>query len=132
MAVLISPWVDLSCSGDSMKRNQAYDWISRDVSLRMARYYIPDGDLRDPEASPLYADLSGLPLLYIQGGEAEVLHDQIHAFAAHARANGVEVQIEMFPGMVHEFQAFDRYTVQSRRALTRIGKVIDRTLGKGN
>ena len=129
MAVLISPWVDLSCSGESMKRNRDYDWISRDVSLRMARYYMPDGNLCDPDASPLYADLSGLPLLYIQGGEAEVLHDQIHAFAAHARSQGVEVMLEMYPGMVHEFQAFDRYTVQSRRALTRIGKVIDQRLG---
>ena len=129
MAVLISPWVDLSCSGDSMNRNRRYDWISREVSLRMARCYLPEGDLRDPMVSPLYADLHGLPMLYIQAGEAEVLHDQIHAFAAHARAHGVEVLLEMYPKMVHEFQAFDRYTVQSRRALTRIGRVIDQKLG---
>lgn len=128
LTVLISPWVDLACSGDSMIRNQAYDWINREVSLAMARCYLPHGSLEHPLASPLFADLRGLPPLYIQAGQAEVLHDQIHAFAGRARAQGVDVLLEMYPGMVHEFQAFDRYTPQSRQALERMGKVIDRRL----
>jgi acetyl esterase/lipase len=114
-----------------MERNRRFDWITREVSLQMAHYYLPAGNLTEPLASPLYGDLHGLPPLYIQAGEAEVLHDQIHAFASRAREQGVDVLLEMFPGMVHEFQAFDRYTQQSRAALTRIGKVIDHRLDRG-
>lgn len=129
LAVLISPWVDLTCEGNgSLQRNAAYDWITAEVSYKMARHYVPTGDLKDPLVSPLFADLRGLPPLYIQGGQKEILHDQIHAFATRARADGVEVNLEMFPGMVHEFQAFDRYTPQSRKALTRIGRVIEHYL----
>jgi epsilon-lactone hydrolase len=131
LAVLLSPWVDLSCEGrGSMIKNKAWDWITPEVSLQMAYHYAQDGRLKDPLVSPLYADLRGLPPLYIQGGQAEVLHDQIHAFAARARADGVEVKLEMFPDMVHEFQAFDRYTPQSRQALTRLGRVIDQYLDR--
>jgi acetyl esterase/lipase len=129
LTVLLSPWVDLTCSGGgSIESNRPFDWITREVSLQMARRYLPNGNLKEPLASPLYADLHGLSPLYIQGGQAEVLHDQIHAFAARARADGVNVLVEMYPDMVHEFQAFDRYTPQSRSALTRIGRVIDERL----
>ena len=129
LAVLISPWVDLTCAGQgSMQKNKAWDWITPEVSLEMARHYVPGGDLKHPLASPLFADLHGLPPLYIQGGKAEVLHDQIRELVNRARAAGVNVSLEMFPGMVHEFQAFDRYTPQSRKALTRIGRVIESAL----
>ena len=130
LTLLISPWVDLSCTGDSLERNRRFDWITREVSLQMARYYLPDGNLTEPLASPLYANLRGLPPMYIQAGQAEVLHDQIHAFADRAREQGVDILLEMYPGMVHEFQAFDRYTPQSRAALKRIGQVIDHRLDK--
>lgn len=129
LTVLLSPWVDLTCGGQgSIERNRPYDWITREVSLQMAHRYMPEGNLKEPLASPLYADLHGISPLYIQGGQAEVLHDQIHAFTARARAAGVDVLLEMYPDMVHEFQAFDRYTPQSRTALTRIGRVIDERL----
>jgi len=63
LAVLLSPWVDLACSGASMAENDAYDWINREVSLRMARYYCPEGQWADPCASPLHVDVSGFPPL---------------------------------------------------------------------
>ncbi len=128
LAVLLSPWVDLSCSGASMAENHAFDWISREVSLRMARYYAPEEQWRDPCASPLFMDMCGLPPIYIQAGEAEVLRDQIMDFAARARAQGATVLCDLYPDMVHEFQAFDRYTPQSRAALKRLGQVIDEFL----
>lgn len=130
LAVLLSPWVDLSCSGTSMAENRAIDWINREVSLRMARYYAPEERWREPCVSPLYLDMSGLPPIYIQAGEAEVLRDQILEFAARVRAQGGKVLMDLYPEMVHEFQAFDRYTPQSRAALKRLGQVIDEFLNR--
>jgi epsilon-lactone hydrolase len=125
LAVLLSPWVDLACSGDSMDENHAYDWISREVSLRMAACYAPEACWRDPLISPLHLDVSGFPPIYIQAGEAEVLRDQIVVFSDRARAQGAKVLLDLYPDMVHEFQAFDRFTPQSRQALSRLGRVID-------
>ncbi len=128
LALLISPWIDLACSGCSMDVNDSVDWINRKVSLQMAAYYLPDGDLRHPHASPLFSDLSGLPPLYIQAGEGEVLYDQIMDLARRARAQGVQVDVETWPDMCHEFQAFDRFVPQSRTALRRMGEMLREAL----
>jgi len=125
LAVLLSPWVDLACSGASMDENQEFDWINRPVSRRMARYYAPEEKWGEACVSPLTIDTKGFPPLYIQAGGAEVLRDQILEFAARAREQGAQVRLDVFPDMVHEFQAFDRYTPQSREALKRLGRMID-------
>jgi epsilon-lactone hydrolase len=124
LALLISPWIDLACSGESMDTNGHVDWINRRVSLQMAEHYLPGGDFRHPHASPLFADLHGLPPLYIQAGECEVLYDQIVDLTQRARAQGVRVDLETWPDMCHEFQAFDRFIPQSRTALRRMGEVM--------
>ncbi len=128
LALLISPWIDLACSGCSMDTNGSVDWINREVSLQMAQQYLPGGDLRHPHASPLFSDLSGLPPLYIQAGEGEVLYDQIMDLVQRARAQGVHVDVETWPDMCHEFQAFDRFVPQSRTALRRMGEVLRKAL----
>lgn len=128
LVVLLSPWLDLGCSGDSMVENAPYDWINREVSLRMARHYAPQELWCDPCVSPYHMDVTGFPPLYIQAGEAEVLRDQILGFVARAREIGTKVWMDLYPDMVHEFQAFDQYTAQSRAAMRRLGQVIDEQL----
>src|SRR5205823_3518887 len=61
-------------------------------------------DPRHPLASPIFADLKGLPPIYLQAGEDETLVDDSRALAERAKAAGVEVRLDVFPGMLHSFQ----------------------------
>jgi acetyl esterase/lipase len=62
------------------------------------------GDRRDPYVSALYAELAGLPPLYLQVSGAETLLDDSRAFAERARDAGVDVRLDVFPGEQHTFQ----------------------------
>lgn len=76
-------------------------WIEQAVEL----YCPPDMSRQDPLLSPLYADVSGLPPTLIQVGEDELLLNDSLRFAAHAKAAGVTLQLETYPGLWHVFQA---------------------------
>src|SRR5260370_1325969 len=73
-AALFSPWPDLAAPGDSIRTNarRCAMFNGSDVAAS-ARYYLGDTDPRNPLASPLYADLAGLPPLLIHVGADEVL-----------------------------------------------------------
>ena len=112
-AALMSPWTDLSASGESYTTRSAADPIhQRPMILAMARNYLgkneqgEDRDPRDPQASPLFADLKSLPPLLIQVGDRETVLSDSTAFAAKAQAAGVRVQLQVWPGMIHVFQQF--------------------------
>ena len=72
----------------------------------MAAAYLGTTSLNEPLASPLFADLAGLPPLLVQVGDAEVLLDDALALRDTARAAGVDVTFDLWPEMVHVFQAF--------------------------
>ena len=72
----------------------------------MAAAYLGAATLNEPPASPLFADLVGLPPLLVQVGDAEVLLDDSLALRDTARAAGVEVTFDLWPEMIHVFQAF--------------------------
>jgi acetyl esterase/lipase len=105
-AMPFSPWVDLEVTGDSYTTNRGRDAFFRAELVReLARTYLgPGGDVRDPSANPLHADLTGLPPVYIQAGGDEVLLDDARRLAEHARRAGVEVRLDVFPEMQHTFQ----------------------------
>ncbi|MCX5738690.1 MAG: alpha/beta hydrolase [Proteobacteria bacterium] len=103
-AVLFCPWVDLLAAGGSMDTNAAVDFGDRELLVAWAEDYMPPGSPRDPRAFPIDAKLNGLPPLLIQVGGAEVLHDQVVAFAQRARAAGVDVTLETEPAMFHDWQ----------------------------
>jgi monoterpene epsilon-lactone hydrolase len=92
--VSISPWVDLACTGETLETNAAVDLTVTKASLqRMAGQYLHGADSRTPLASPLYADLSGLPpLLIIVGGNEALLDDSVR-LARTAGMTGVEVTL---------------------------------------
>lgn len=124
-AALLSPLTDMTASGASYGRNAATDPLhERAMILGMAKGYLGKaGDPRDPLASPLFADLSGLPPLLLQCGAPEVLIDDSIALADRARAYGVEVETDFYPDMIHVFQAYAELP-ESGRALTRAGKFL--------
>jgi acetyl esterase/lipase len=117
-AALFSPFVDLAVTGESARRNRARCAMFTDeVFPHAARWYLGDRDPRTPLASPLYADLHGLPSLLIHVGEDETLLDDSRRLAQRARAAGVEVAIKEWPRVPHVWQLFHRYVPEGRASL---------------
>ena len=69
--------------------------------------------------------MRGLPPIYIQAGDCEILYDSIQAFTDRARSQGGEIVLETWKGMNHVFQMFGPDVPQSAEALRRIEQVID-------
>ena len=82
-----------------------------------ARYYLGDTDPRNPLASPLYADLAGLPPLLIHVGADEVLRDDSTRLAERARAAGVSVQLKIWPVVPHAWQLVPHLVPEARQSL---------------
>jgi acetyl esterase/lipase len=120
-AIAISPATDFTLSSQSLK--SVYDPIisSRTMPEFRSRY-LPTTDPRNPLASPLFGDFQGLPPLLIQTGEHEMLRDDSIRVAKKARADGIPVTLEIWPGMQHVFQI--RGLPESREAVRRIGEFV--------
>jgi len=124
-AVCLPPWVDMEASGDSMTTKAAIDpVVQREGLLNSARLYLGNGDRRAPLASPLYADLAGLPALLIQVGESEVLLDDSKRLVERAKRCGVEVSLEVWPEMIHVWQLFAAILPEAQQAIEHIGAFI--------
>ncbi|MEU6388108.1 alpha/beta hydrolase [Streptomyces sp. NPDC046939] len=103
--VVFSPWVDLTLSGASMRTKEDADPIFTEADVRAyADLYVPAGDRRHPLASPVLADLSGLPPLLVQVGANEVLLDDAIRLAARAGTADVDTTLEIGPGLPHVYQ----------------------------
>jgi monoterpene epsilon-lactone hydrolase len=102
----LSPWVDMEVLGGSYESNRDKDaFFYREVVQGLVDLFLGQGgDPRDPLANPLYADLTGLPPIYIQAGGDETLVDDAHRLEEHARKAGVEVRLDVFPDQQHSFQ----------------------------
>jgi acetyl esterase/lipase len=123
--VCLSPWADLSAAGESYRTKAEEDPIvERDAILEMADLYLAGQDRRTPLASPLFADLSGLPPLLIQVGSAEVLLDDSRRLSDRARAAGVDVVLEVWDEMVHVWQLFSALLPEGREALEAVVRFI--------
>jgi monoterpene epsilon-lactone hydrolase len=121
-AVCVSPWVDLSATGESWTTRQAMDpMIDRSLVDLLAGLYLAGQDRTMPVVSTVHADLRGLPRLLIQVGEREVLFSEAQRLAAHARAQGVEVTFEEWAQMVHVWHLYYPMLGAGRDAIARIG-----------
>lgn len=130
-AVCLSPWTDLTLSGASMGANAESDAMVREATLAlMAEAYLGDVDRRTPTASPLFADLEGLPPLLIQVGTAELLLDDARRLAERARAAGVDVTLEEWDDVFHVWHSFADLLPEARDAFAAIAAHVDRTLGE--
>lgn len=106
-AVVLSPWVDLTQSGPSMETRAEQDpSLTRQGLQTRARDYLAGADPRNPLASPLYADLRGLPPLLVQVGSSEILLDDALQIASRAAHADVSVTLQTFPCAPHVFQGF--------------------------
>ncbi len=103
-AVLLSPWLDLTFSGESITRNAGTElMLGADLFTSWRDAYVGDVDPSDPGVSPLFADLSGLPPLHVQATTAEVLEDDARRLVERAHGAGVEAELVLFDELWHVF-----------------------------
>jgi monoterpene epsilon-lactone hydrolase len=104
-AVAHCGWFDLEVSGDSAKNPVGADpFVNAEWIRQRGRDYLgPSGDPRAPLASPIHADLAGLPPLLLQTGQMDTLRDDAVRLAARAGSKGTGVTLEIWPGMIHGF-----------------------------
>jgi epsilon-lactone hydrolase len=124
-ATLMSPWVDLELTGDSMTTKDAEDpMVHRPMVANMAAAYVQSGDVGNPLASPLKADLAGLPPLMIHVGTRETLLDDSVRLAAAAKKAGVAAEFKAWEGHVHVFQIFASGVADGETSLQELGAFI--------
>ena len=117
-AALFSPWTDLAATGESIRTNAARCAMFNGEDIGpSARYYLGTADPRNPLASPLYADLSGLPPLLIHVGADETLRDDSTRLAKKARAAGVSIELKIWPVVPHAWQLALLILPEARQSL---------------
>jgi len=131
--VTMSPFADLSLSGDSMEARAALDPLVAEETLgQCAAAYLQHGeDPADPRVSPVFADYAGFPPMLMQVGTSEVLQDDTLRIAEKARSIGVDVTLQVGYQMVHIYQMFaDRDDVpEARRDLEAAGAFVRAVAG---
>jgi acetyl esterase/lipase len=121
----MSPWADLTLSGDSLNTKAALDPVLTPEGLaRRAADFLGDNDPAAELVSPIFADLTGLPPLLIQAGSHEILLDDATMLAAQAAAADVAVTLEVTPGVPHVFQGFAAMLDEGDAALTSAGEYL--------
>ena len=126
-AVCLSPWTDLAFSGETWKSKAAVDLVIYAYKeLEFARVYLGGLDAKSPLASPLYADLKGLPPLLVQVGTDEVLLSDSTRLVDRAKQDGVNAVLDEWEKMQHVWQFAAAFIPEGRRAVTGIGEFIDR------
>lgn len=117
-ALVFSPWTDLALASASMQTRAAADPIfTKEALAAFAGYYLQGHDAHDPQASPVYGELAGLPPVQVHVGDAEVLLDDSIRYANRARAAGGAAELHVWEGLPHVFaSSVDTYEA-ARQAL---------------
>ncbi|MFZ5722490.1 MAG: alpha/beta hydrolase [Pseudomonadota bacterium] len=130
-AVLISPWADLSATGESLHDNADHDpYIPVNVLKFVAGVYAGEHSPRDPSLSPIYGDFTGFPPILVQVGGNEVLLSDAERVAETARRAGVPVWLTVYPDMMHVFQALAYFIPEGKAAIREIGRFIHKHIGR--
>jgi len=125
----LSPWLDLTLSGGSLQSKAPEDPVLTPEDLRLFADAYAGREPGAPGASPLFADLAGLPPLLVQVGSAEVLLDDSTRFAAAARGADVEVSLRVWDDMIHVWHAFADLLPEGAQAVRQLATFLLRRIG---
>jgi monoterpene epsilon-lactone hydrolase len=126
-AVCMSPWTDLTCTGASVQEKEKVDVLIRPNLLAdFARFYAQESQLALPSVSPFFGDFSGLPPILIQVGSDEVLLDDSRRAAEKAAKAGTAVELQVWPHMMHVFQALTYFFPEAKKAIADIGRFVEK------
>jgi acetyl esterase/lipase len=128
-AAVMSPWADLALAGESMNARANWDpLLTRNALEKAAALYLKKHERRDPQASPLYGDLTGLPPVLLHVGEDEILLDDSRRYAQEIVTCGGSAELHVWQGMVHVFPANLKLLQAARQALDETGRFLRRHL----
>ncbi len=127
-AVAISPWTDLTCSGESYKTKNKVSLAPMDSWSVFSHYYSAGSDPSDPLISPLFGDLSGLPPMLITAGDADELYCDGEQFARKAKDAGCDVVFRQGEDMVHCYPLLDPMFKEAAEAMNEIVDYIQKYL----
>ena len=99
--------------------------VTQDLLEKASEAYCKGCDPRAPTASPLFADLAGLPPLLVQVGTAELLLDDSRRFAKLAKRAGGDVTLEVADEMIHVWHAFADFVPEAKEAIARIAEFLE-------
>jgi monoterpene epsilon-lactone hydrolase len=120
--VLLSPWVDLTLTAESIMSREKRDKATTKVELLRARgYYIGSRDGSNRLMSPLFADLCGLPPMLIHAGDDELLLSDSERLVEKAHEAGVDAELKVWPGMGHVFHGDAATVPRAQQAIDEIG-----------
>lgn len=127
---LLSPWTDLTLSGASHQSRAEVDpFFPTPEGLALAaERYAAEHSLQHDFISPLFADLSGLPAMYVHVGDYETLLDDSLALVRRAQAAGVDAQVEVWPQLWHVWQSYAGRLPEADQSLATLGEFLGRQL----
>lgn len=127
--VLISPWGDLTCSGETVVSNAECEPMIPVNALRfISASYSHRTDPGSPLISPVFADLSGLPPLLVQVGSTEVLLSDARRVAEQAARFQVPCRLQVWENMMHVFQTLAGWVPEASLALREIGAFVEQAV----
>jgi monoterpene epsilon-lactone hydrolase len=123
-SAVMSPWADLTDLGPISDEAMDIDFLRPETLEMFAECYLSENDPAAYTISPGLADLSGLPPMLIQAGEAEILADTARRLAARAKDCGVDVTLEIEPGLFHAWHLFCGMIPEADESIARVGKFL--------
>jgi monoterpene epsilon-lactone hydrolase len=128
-AIALSPWLDVTLTSESSTTKAEIDpMLAAKEFPTVVQYYMNDADTKSPYASPIFHSLKNLPPVYVQVGEEEILLSDSLTFAEKAKADGVDVRLEVYPKLFHVFNAFWRILPKARKANKKLGEFMQEQL----
>jgi monoterpene epsilon-lactone hydrolase len=125
----LSPWANLEHTGASMVNREGLDLLNTKAGLDlMARTFLGGALPNSPEASPVFADVRGLPPILVQIGEGELMLSDAIRLAAHLGENRVRVSLEVWPGMFHVWHMFHAELAEGREAIANAAAFLERAM----
>jgi acetyl esterase len=128
---LIYPATDMTMASPSIEENKNAPILTKAEMLAFRAHYLAGQDPRHPYASPLFADLAGLPPALIQVAEHDPLRDDGLRYAAALQEAGVPVRTTTYFGMPHGFMAFPKISRAVPQALGELAQELSKALRSG-
>lgn len=127
--VLLSPWLDMTLSGDTFSSRSESDlFFPRASAEQAAESYLQGQDATDPLVSPLFADLDAFPPTLVFAGTEETLLDDAVRFTEKLAHSGRTVTLEVMAGMQHAWPVTSPALPESSAAVTIFGQFISSVL----
>jgi len=127
-----SPWVDMEAVGETLKTNAKTDTMVQAEGVNLLIHaFLGPASRQDPLGNPLYADLKGLPPMYLTAGTWETLQDNAEKLAEKAKEAGVPVELELSDSMQHVYVFMAGNAPEADKTINDVGRWLRQKLGLG-